>query len=53
MCGLRDKVVTVRVNSELLEEFKKAVDKKEKNYYKKTNASDLIEKALQDYIKAS
>ncbi len=53
MYGIRDKVVTVRVNSELLEKFKQAVEKKEKCYYKKTNTSDLVEKAMQDYIKAS
>ena len=53
MYGIRDKVVTVRVNSELLEKFKQAVEKKEKSYWKKTNTSDLVEKAMQDYIKAS
>ena len=50
MYGLRDKVVTVRVDSELLEKFKQAVEKKEKTYWKKTNTSDLMEKALKEYI---
>lgn len=50
MYGLRDKVLSVRVDSELYEKFKQAVEKKEKGYYKKTNTSDLMEKALKEYI---
>ena len=53
MYGLRDKVLTVRVDSELLEKFKQAVQKKEAGRYKKTNTSDLMEKALSDYTSSS
>ena len=53
MYGLRDKVVTVRVDSELLEKFKQAVQEKEGWRYKKTNTSDLMEKALKDYTSSS
>lgn len=53
MYGLRDKVLTVRVDSELLEKFKQAVQIKEAGRYKKTNTSDLMEKALSDYTSSS
>lgn len=50
MYGLRDKVVTVRVDSELYEKFKQTVEVAEAGHWKKTNASDLIETALKNYI---
>ena len=49
--GIRDRVVSVRVNSELYDKFRKTVDAVESICWKKTNASDLIEKALIEYIK--
>lgn len=50
MYGLRDKVVTVRVDSDLYKKFKQTVEERERGYWKKTNASDLIEEALKKYI---
>ena len=51
MYRIRDRIVSVRVDSELYDKFKKTVDSAEKNRWKKTNASDLIEEALENYIK--
>ena len=50
MYGLRDKVVSARVDSDLLEEFKQTVAEVEKNAWKPTNISDLLESALKNYI---
>ena len=50
MYGLRDKVVSARVDSDLLEKFKQTVSVAEKGYWKPTNISDLLEQALKDYI---
>lgn len=50
MYGLRDKVVSARVDSDLLEEFKQTVAEVEKNVWKHTNISDLLENALKNYI---
>lgn len=50
MYGMRDKVVSARVDSDLLNKFKETVKLVEKNAWKPTNISDLLEKALKDYI---
>ena len=50
MYGLRDKVVSARVDSDLLEKFKQTVAVREKNAWHPTNISDLLEQALKDYI---
>ena len=44
----RDKVCTVRVNSEKLERFDKAREKE--NKWRPTNLSDLVEKAIDEYV---
>ena len=53
MFGTRDRVVSVRVDSELYDKFKQTVEDAEKGYWKKTNASDLIEEALKKYIETN
>lgn len=50
MYGIRNRVVSVRVDSDLYDKFRKTVDVAECGYWKKTNASDLIEEALRNYI---
>ena len=46
----RNKLVSVRVNEDLLNKFKAIVEIKDKYRYVKTNIGDLLEKALKNYI---
>ena len=46
----RDKVCTIRVNSEKLTRFERAREQKEGNRWHPTNLSDLVEKAIDEYV---
>ena len=46
----RDHNTSVRVNSTLLKKFKETVEQREKNRFKKTTISDLLEIAIKEYI---
>ena len=46
----RDHNTSVRVNSSLLKKFKETVEQREKNRFKKTTISDLLEIAIKEYI---
>ncbi len=46
----RDKMTTIRVNSELLDKFKQTVEEKEKNNISKTSLSDIVEKGMKEFI---